>query len=153
MRDLKQQTEAIVERLFEESDDSQGSLETDGISEDEAILEVARCLRKLGDEYNEMIQPHLKELKPQINQLVMDQGCETFTGMVTQLSHNPKLQTHLQQLGPEMNLLKIAVALGIQITKEVPDLLPKVKVAMADFINSRLLGWVQNSGGWENIKS
>uniref|UniRef100_UPI00398E7755 apoptosis regulator BAX-like n=1 Tax=Pristiophorus japonicus TaxID=55135 RepID=UPI00398E7755 len=151
MCDLHTQTEAIVERLFEdEEEDDSNSLEADG-PEDEAILNVARCLRKLGDEYNEFIMPHVKGLEPKIQELVKDQGFTVFSDMVTQLCSNPELQTHLQQLGPEMNLLRIAVVLGRQIAKDVPSLLPTVKVIMTDFINTRLLSWIQLSGGWEKL--
>ncbi|GCB64566.1 hypothetical protein scyTo_0011768, partial [Scyliorhinus torazame] len=118
---------------------------------DEEILNIARCLRKLGDEYNEVIQSHMKNLKPTIKNLETDQGVETFSGMVSQLESIPELQTHLQ-LGSEMNLLRIAVVLGMQITKEVPELLPKVKVAMVNLFNTKLLSWVQK-GGWEKLVS
>ncbi|XP_067913094.1 bcl-2-like protein 15 [Heterodontus francisci] len=150
MRDLKEKTAAIVDRLFEDEEDSQNSLETDGgNSEDEEILNIARCLRKLGDEYNEVLQPHVKDLK--LHELVKDQVSNVFSGMVTQLCSKPELQTHLEQLGPEMKLLQIAVVLGKEITKEVPSLLPTVKVAMVNFFNTQLLSWVQSSGGWENL--
>ncbi|XP_078402967.1 uncharacterized protein LOC144683628 [Cetorhinus maximus] len=149
MRNLEAKTAAIVDRLFEEEENS---LETDcSSSEDEDVLNIARCLRKLGDEYNEVIQSHVKDLKPEFNQLVTDQGVEVFSSMVSRLNSNPELQTHLQQLGSEMNLLRIAVVLGMHITKEVPGLIPKVKAAMVTFINTKLLSWVQSSGGWEKL--
>ncbi|XP_051891070.1 uncharacterized protein LOC127581051 [Pristis pectinata] len=147
MRDLSEQIPLIVEHLLDED-----FLETDGTDpEEEEILKVAQCLRKLGDDYNQKIQPYMKKLQPRLRELAKDQASDVFSGMVTELCSAPELQTHLQQLGPEMSLLGIAVVLGMNISKEVPDLLPTVKVAMTTFINTRLLNWIQSSGGWWKI--
>ncbi|GCC21794.1 hypothetical protein chiPu_0020269 [Chiloscyllium punctatum] len=69
--------------------------------------------------------------------------------MVNKLYSNPEMQKY-QQLGLEMNLLRITVALGLGIVKEAPGLLPAIKNAMVNYINSKLLYWVQGTGGWEN---
>ncbi|XP_060701597.1 bcl-2-like protein 15 isoform X1 [Hemiscyllium ocellatum] len=170
MGDLALKTGLIVDRLFEEEEeedsldvDSGGSPGTARKSllglrshlppEDDEILNIARCLRKLGDEYNEIIQSHIKNLKPELNNLEKEQcsvqSVEVFSNMVNQLYSNPEMQRY-QQLGFEMNLLRITVALGLGIAKEAPGLLPTIKNAMVNYINSKLLNWVQGRGGWEN---
>ncbi|XP_059509468.1 apoptosis regulator BAX-like isoform X2 [Stegostoma tigrinum] len=123
------------------------------VPEDEVARNVAQCLRKLGDEYNAMIESHIKKLKPELNHLAKKQSMEIFSSMVTELSNNSEMQTYRQQLGFEMTLLKIAVTLGLGIVKESPSLLPAVKDVMVNFINSKLLSWVQRSGGWEKACS
>ncbi|XP_043572998.1 bcl-2-like protein 15 [Chiloscyllium plagiosum] len=154
MGDLALKTGLIVDRLFEEEEE-EDSLDVDsgGSPEDEEILNIARCLRKLGDEYNEIIQSHIKNLKPELNNLEKEQcsvqGVEVFSNMVNKLYSNPEMQKY-QQLGFEMNLLRITVALGLGIVKEAPGLLPTIKNAMVNYINSKLLNWVQGTGGWEN---
>eukprot|EP00061_Rhincodon_typus_P013889 g40547.t1 len=42
-------------------------------AEDEVARNVAQCLRKLGDEYNAMIESHIKKLKPELNHLAKKQ--------------------------------------------------------------------------------
>ncbi|XP_060701598.1 bcl-2-like protein 15 isoform X2 [Hemiscyllium ocellatum] len=154
MGDLALKTGLIVDRLFEEEEE-EDSLDVDsgGSPEDDEILNIARCLRKLGDEYNEIIQSHIKNLKPELNNLEKEQcsvqSVEVFSNMVNQLYSNPEMQRY-QQLGFEMNLLRITVALGLGIAKEAPGLLPTIKNAMVNYINSKLLNWVQGRGGWEN---
>ncbi|XP_062899693.1 apoptosis regulator BAX-like [Mobula hypostoma] len=147
MRELSEQVALIVEHLLE-----QDFLETDcGDPGDEEVLKVAQCLRRLGDEYNQIIQPHVKNLQPKLRELAKDQASEVFSGMVTGLCNTPELQAQAQQLGPEINLLGIAIVVGMNISKEVPELLPTVKVALTNFINTKLLPWIQSSGGWEKI--
>ncbi|XP_048409069.1 BH3-interacting domain death agonist-like isoform X1 [Stegostoma tigrinum] len=154
MGDLTLKTELIVDKLFEEEEE-EDSLDVDsgGSQEDEVARNVAQCLRKLGDEYNAMIESHIKKLKPELNHLAKKQSMEIFSSMVTELSNNSEMQTYRQQLGFEMTLLKIAVTLGLGIVKESPSLLPAVKDVMVNFINSKLLSWVQRSGGWEKACS
>lgn len=68
--------------------------------------------------------------------------------MVTELSNSRVLCTHAEQLGPEMNVLRTTVILGMYISKEVPELLPRIKDAMVNYINTNLLTWIRQSGGW-----
>ncbi|XP_078276573.1 bcl-2-like protein 15 isoform X2 [Rhinoraja longicauda] len=154
MRDLKEQTAIIIEHLLDQ--DPWGLLETDcdcdsdssgPISEDEAILKVAQCLRKLGDEYNDNLQREMKTFHPRLQ----EPTSEVFSKMVTELSNNHVLLTNAQQLGPEMNMLRTTVILGMYIAKELPELLPSVKTAMVNYINTNLLTWIRHSGGWENL--
>ncbi|XP_069797517.1 apoptosis regulator BAX-like [Narcine bancroftii] len=156
MHELSVQTEIIVDHLFEQ--DPESLLETDSggssppaCRQDDEIIKVAQCLRKVGDEYNEIIQQQMKKLQPKFNDLVKDQVDHVFSGMVAELTNNPELQIHLQQLGHEMHLLRAAVALGINISKEMPDLLPTIKTALTSFINKNLLTWIQSSGGWDKL--
>ncbi|XP_055510771.1 BH3-interacting domain death agonist-like [Leucoraja erinacea] len=155
MLDLREQTAIIIDHLLD-PDFWSCLLEADcdspdPISEEEKILKVAQCLRAFGDQYNDMIQEQMKEFKPRLTELKNNQASEGFSRMVTELSNSRVLCTHAEQLGPEMNVLRTTVILGMYISKEVPELLPRIKDAMVNYINTNLLTWIRQSGGWENL--
>ncbi|XP_078276966.1 uncharacterized protein LOC144605496 [Rhinoraja longicauda] len=76
MGDRRDQTAIIKEHQQEQN--PRGSLETDcgssgPILEDEAILKVAQCLRKLGEEYSDIAQQEMKTFQPRFHELLNDQ--------------------------------------------------------------------------------
>lgn len=53
----------------------------------------------------------------------------------------------------EMCALKAATALGLYARRKCPELTASVRNAMAQFLNSRLAGWITQQGGWVSNSS
>ncbi|XP_042197997.1 apoptosis regulator BAX-like [Callorhinchus milii] len=150
---IKEQTRQILDCLLDEREEEGTPLECDSDTSDEDVHQVAMRLREFGDACNDTIRQEMKRFKLDLQtSLAVGQGREMFSKIVNQLSENGTLQKELSQMGSEIGLLKIVVVLGIQAAHELPSMVPAIKNAMADFLNIRLLSWIQKSGGWKNIQ-
>ena len=79
-----------------------------------------------------------------VTSAVLHQAMQVFGEAVETLcraSSQPELSSELQ-------LLKASVALGRYVKNNSPQLKSKVAGAMATFLNTRLVGWVRDQGGW-----
>lgn len=150
---IEEHTLEIIKCLFEDANlklrSGSGEIETDGKNEDDfdAVI-IADKLRQLADEYDEeRIQPLINALQ----RAAADQAVKAFGDAVEILCQSPVATR--AEVASEMQLLKASVALGLYVKKKSPDLRSKVERAMAVFLNTRVVGWVRDQGGWEQVAS
>ncbi|XP_038862871.1 uncharacterized protein LOC120058338 isoform X2 [Salvelinus namaycush] len=55
------------------------------------------------------------------------------------------------EVAPEMQLLRASMALGLYVKKTCPDLRATIQSCMTAFINTRLAGWINQQGGWDQV--
>ncbi|KAL4622428.1 bcl-2-like protein 15 [Arapaima gigas] len=150
-RDVTAQTLAIVQCLFEEPGElkSRQLIECDGGPDDGDPFDpvvIADKLRELGDDYDaKVLQPLIKNLK----QTAKDQMVSAFTDSVTTVC---KSWVSTQPI-PEQLLLKASVQLGMYVANKCPELKSAIQGAMGTFLNTSLLPWVVEQGGWEEVTS
>eukprot|EP00063_Salmo_salar_P014548 XP_013989383.1 PREDICTED: uncharacterized protein LOC106566081 [Salmo salar] len=150
-RDIEQQTFDIISCFFEEEQKpvchrtGDGGIESDGPGDDDGFdpVLIADKLRELADDFDvTFIQPHIRKLQ----EAVADKAVEEFARSVDSLCAAQRAE-----VAPEMQLLRASMALGLYIKKTCPDLRPTIQSCMAAFINTRLAGWINQQGGWDQV--
>ncbi|XP_067097903.1 bcl-2-like protein 15 [Osmerus mordax] len=147
-RDIEEDTLLIVQCLFDDDEvlDRCGQIETDGSMSDDDFdpVIIADKLRQLADEYNdEKMEPLIKAL----HQATANQAVQVFGEAVETLC----LASSQPELSSELQLLRASVALGRYVKNNSPQLKSKVAGAMATFLNTRVVGWVRDQGGWVQV--
>ncbi|XP_055774015.1 bcl-2-like protein 2 isoform X2 [Salvelinus fontinalis] len=150
-RDIEQQTFDIISCFFEEEQNRicnrkvYGSIESDGPGDGDGFdpVVIADKLRELGDDFDvKFIQPHIRKLR----QAVADKAVEEFARSVDSLC-----AAQGAEVAPEMQLLRASMALGLYVKKTCPDLRATIQSCMTAFINTRLAGWINQQGGWDQV--
>ena len=79
-----------------------------------------------------------------VTSAVLHQAVQVFGEAVETLC----LASSQRELSSELQLLRASVALGRYVKNNSPQLKSKVAGAMATFLNTRVVGWVRDQGGW-----
>ncbi|XP_023993005.1 bcl-2-like protein 15 isoform X1 [Salvelinus sp. IW2-2015] len=162
-RDIEQQTFNIISCFFEEEHNQTWNrtvkvcerIESDGPGDEPKFVSktgendgfdpvvIADKLRELGDDFDvKFIQPHIRKLQ----QAVADKAVEEFARSVDSLC-----AAQGAEVAPEMQLLRASMALGLYVKKTCPDLRATIQSCMTAFINTRLAGWINQQGGWDQV--
>ncbi|KAK1152308.1 hypothetical protein AOXY_G31550 [Acipenser oxyrinchus oxyrinchus] len=167
-KDIANQTALILNCLFKDEPKSsartykksaklvypQGNagLVSDGVEDDDSFdpVIIADQLRNIADQYNkDVLQPLMDQFVGQAQAAAGDQLAAMFSQTVDTLSKNWVSQGG--DVRQEMCALKAATALGLYARKKCPELTASVRNAMAQFLNTRLAGWIVHQGGWGQV--
>ncbi|KAM4612508.1 uncharacterized protein ACJ7VT_010788 [Polymixia lowei] len=154
-REIELQTSEIIKCLFDDDDDRNsgfrgaGSLATDGPVEDDTFdpVLIADKLKEVADKLNKdkEFQAAVSELRAAAEQDMISafsKGVETLCNIT--VSQQPAM-------APEMQLIQASFALGLYVKNKAPELKNRVQRAMITFLNTRVVDWVNQQGGWDIV--
>ncbi|KAK5872743.1 hypothetical protein PBY51_013416 [Eleginops maclovinus] len=152
------QTSEIIRYLFEDDDDHtprllDAELEVDShtASQDDNFdpVIIADKLRSVADSLNDDLRfkAVLTDLKVAAAQEALEaafsKGVETiFQTQVVQKA----------EVAAEMQLIRATVTFGLYVKKTAPELKNKVRSAMTAFLTRRVGSWVEQQGGWDQVR-
>ncbi|KAM4613800.1 uncharacterized protein ACJ7VT_011825 [Polymixia lowei] len=155
-RKLKRQTSKIIECVFDDDNDDRtsdfrgaGSLASDATVEDDTFdpVLIADKLKEMVDKLNKdkEFQAAVSELRAAAEQDMISafsKGVETLCNI--EVSQQPAM-------APEMQLIQASIALGLYVKNKAPELKNRVQRAMITFLNTRVVDWVNQQGGWDIV--
>ncbi|XP_067855728.1 BH3-interacting domain death agonist-like [Heptranchias perlo] len=131
-----------------------GDLEREEVNPDaeELYREIGARLAQMGDGLDQSINRDLVEEFIRENERIHPQedGTTIMSSMVTCLINQRIIVT--QDMTQENIALLLALMLFKKTVLEQPQLLPRIFRTTVQYINSCLRNYIQNRGGWQNIR-